>query len=400
MLIMNKLLKISKVQSSLLLLIFIFVSCQSNNNIESNSIYKFQKQLIEDETTGSNVAMVFKDDKVIYKQIVNSGKDGDKNINDDTIFPVWSMSKPITIVAMMTLFEDGLIDFDDNVSDYIPSFKNIKCKGKVDEIYECQNSLKIIHLMTHRSGYKYYNWKIYRLQPGEAMGRFISHEKYDNLEDFVEDVAKEPVEYEPGSQYVYGINQAILGRIIEIVTKKSFYEYLKDRIFDPLNMMNTKFYLTVEDRNKFQPLYLKSQSIKEFTNSYDELHYEIDNHAYFGGEGLVSTLDDYAKFCKMLLNNGEFEGERIISKNSIDIMTEKHSEGDNGFYNAFSLFVLEDPEEDGRNSSKGIYGWSGYHNTHFWIDNEKNLFGLFMTRAREYSQDIQNDFRQAVYSIY
>ena len=397
---MNKLLKISKVQSSLLILIFIFVSCQSNNNIESNSIYKFQKQLIEDETTGSNVAMVFKDDKVIYKQIVNSGKDGDKNINDDTIFPVWSMSKPITIVAMMTLFEDGLIDFDDNVSDYIPSFKNIKCKGKVDEIYECQNSLKIIHLMTHRSGYKYYNWKIYRLQPGEAMGRFISHEKYDNLEDFVEDVAKEPVEYEPGSQYVYGINQAILGRIIEIVTKKSFYEYLKDRIFDPLNMMNTKFYLTVEDRNKFQPLYLKSQSIKEFTNSYDELHYEIDNHAYFGGEGLVSTLHDYAKFCKMLLNDGEFEGERIISKNSIDIMTEKHSEGDNGFYNAFSLFVLEDPEEDGRNSSKGIYGWSGYHNTHFWIDNEKNLFGLFMTRAREYSQDIQNDFRQAVYSIY
>ena len=397
---MNKLLKISKVQSSLLILIFIFVSCQSNNNIESNSIYKFQKQLIEDETTGSNVAMVFKDDKVTYKQIVNSGKDGDKNINDDTIFPVWSMSKPITIVAMMTLFEDGLIDFDDNVSDYIPTFKNIKCKGKVDEIYECQNSLKIIHLMTHRSGYKYYNWKIYRLQPGEAMGRFISHEKYDNLEDFVEDVAKEPVEYEPGSQYVYGINQAILGRIIEIVTKKSFYEYLKERIFDPLNMMNTKFYLTVEDRNKFQPLYLKSQSIKEFTNSYDELHYEIDNHAYFGGEGLVSTLDDYAKFCKMLLNNGEFEGERIISKNSIDIMTEKHSEGDNGFYNAFSLFVLEDPEEDGRNSSKGIYGWSGYHNTHFWIDNEKNLFGLFMTRAREYSQDIQNDFRQAVYSIY
>ena len=396
---MNKLLKISKVQSSLSILIFIFASCQSNN-IESNSIYKFQKQLIEDETTGSNVAMVFKDDKVKYKQIVNSGKDGDKNINDDTIFPVWSMSKPITIVAMMTLFEDGLIDFDDNVSDYIPSFKNIKCKGKVDEIYECQNSLKIIHLMTHRSGYKYYNWKIYRLQPGEAMGRFISHEKYDNLEDFVEDVAKQPVEYEPGSQYVYGINQAILGRIIEIVTKKSFYEYLKERIFDPLNMMNTKFYLTVEDRNKFQPLYLKSQSIKEFTNSYDELHYEIDNHAYFGGEGLVSTLHDYAKFCKMLLNDGEFEGERIISKNSIDIMTEKHSEGDNGFYNAFSLFVLEDPQEDGRNSSKGIYGWSGYHNTHFWIDNEKNLFGLFMTRAREYSQDIQNDFRQAVYSIY
>ena len=392
--------KFSKVQLFYLSLILILVSCHSDNKIENNSIYKFQKHLIEDETTGSNVAMVFKDDKIIYKQVVNSEKEGDKNINDETIFPVWSMSKPITTVAMMTLFEDGLIDFNDNVSDYIPSFKNIKCKGKVDQIYECENSLKIIHLMTHRSGYKYYNWKIYRLQPDEAMGRFISHEKYDNLEDFVEDVANEPLEYEPGTQYVYGINQAILGRIVEVVTKKSFYEYLKERIFDPLDMMNTKFYLTSEDRNKFQPLYLNSMSTKEYTNSYDELHYEINNHAYFGGEGLVSTLEDYAKFCKMLLNGGELKGQRIISKNSIDIMTEKHSDGNDGFYNAFSLFVLEDPLEDGRNSSKGIYGWSGYHNTHFWIDNEKNLFGLFMTRAREYSQDIQNDFREAVYSIY
>ena len=397
---MKSLYKKYKIKSSILIIILIFFSCLSNNNSESNPINKFQKQLIEDETTGSNVAMVFKDDKIIYKQVVNSGKDGDKDINDDTIFPVWSMSKPITTVAMMSLFEEGLIDFSDNVSDYIPSFKNIKCKGKIDQIYQCQNSLKIIHLMTHRSGYKYYNWKIYRLQPEEAMGRYISHDKYDNLEDFVEDLAKEPLEYEPGTQYVYGLNQAILGRIIEVVTKKSFYEYLKERIFEPLGMKNTKFYLTAEDRNQFQPLFLNSQSIKEFTNSYDELKYEINNHAYFGGEGLVSTLEDYAKFCRMLLNNGELNGNRIISKNSIDIMTEKHSDGDDGFYNAFSLFVLEDPQEDGRNSSKGIYGWSGYHNTHFWIDNEKNLFGLFMTRAREYSQDIQNDFREAVYSIY
>ncbi len=397
---MKSLYKKYKIKSSILIIILIFFSCLSNNNSESNPINKFQKKLIEDETTGSNVAMVFKDDKIIYKQVVNSGKDGDKDINDDTIFPVWSMSKPITTVAMMSLFEDGLIDFSDNVSDYIPSFKNIKCKGKIDQIYKCQNSLKIIHLMTHRSGYKYYNWKIYRLQPEEAMGRYISHDKYDNLEDFVEDLAKEPLEYEPGTQYVYGLNQAILGRIIEVVTKKSFYEYLKEKIFEPLGMKNTKFYLTAEDRNQFQPLFLNSQSIKEFTNSFDELKYEINNHAYFGGEGLVSTLEDYAKFCRMLLNNGEFNGNRIISKNSIDIMTEKHSDGDDGFYNAFSLFVLEDPQEDGRNSSKGIYGWSGYHNTHFWIDNEKNLFGLFMTRAREYSQDIQNDFREAVYSIY
>ena len=125
----------------------ILVSCQSNSEIDNNLIQEFQKQLIKDETTGSNVAMVFKDDTVVYKQVVNSGKQGDKNIDDDTIFPIWSMSKPITIVAMMTLFEDGLIKFNDDVAEYIPSFKKIKCKGKVDEIYDCKNSLKILHLM-------------------------------------------------------------------------------------------------------------------------------------------------------------------------------------------------------------------------------------------------------------
>ena len=131
---MKRFFKFSKVQLFYLSFLSILVSCQSDNNIENNAIYKFQKQLIVDETTGSNVAMVFKDDEIIYKQVVNSEKKGDKNINDETIFPVWSMSKPITTVAMMTLFEDGLIDFNDNVSDYIPSFKNIKCKGEVDQL--------------------------------------------------------------------------------------------------------------------------------------------------------------------------------------------------------------------------------------------------------------------------
>ena len=122
---MKKFFKFSNLQLFYLSFFSLLVSCQSDNKIENNSIYKFQKQLIDNETTGSNVAMVFKDDKIIYKQVINSEKEGDKNINDETIFPVWSMSKPITTVAMMTLFEDGLIDFNDNVSDYIPSFKNI-----------------------------------------------------------------------------------------------------------------------------------------------------------------------------------------------------------------------------------------------------------------------------------
>ena len=119
-------------------------------------------------------------------------------------------------------------------------------------------------------------------------------------------------------------------------------------------------------------------------------------------------MKDYSNFCKMLLNNGTFNDKQIISPSSIEMMTSKYSEDEpnefinlgSPFYYGFSLFVLDKPELDDTNSSKGIFGWSGYHNTHFWIDPEKQLFGLFMTRAREFSFDIQKAFRQAVYSKY
>ena len=376
---------------NIILLIIISGCTQSFDN----SILKFQNDLIASEKTGSNVAMVFKDGEIVYNEIVNSGKEGDKEINGETIFPIWSMSKPITIVAMMTLYEKGLIDFDDNVSKYIPEFSELQCKDENGNIYKCKNELKILHLMTHRSGYTYYG----------NPHNFTSTIKYDNLNDFVNDVSKHPVEFEPGSDYLYGINQAILGKIVEVVTGKSFYQYLKESIFDPLGMNETKFYLTSEDRERFQPLFINSGALKGFTNFLDEMTYDENNKAYFGGEGLVSTMKDYAKFCQMLLNNGELNGAKIINRSSIDLMLEKHSvlepdpflDINDGFHFGFSVFVLNDPSKDETNSSKGIYGWSGYHNTHFWIDNEKNLFGLFMTRAREFSFGIQSDFRKAVY---
>lgn len=369
---------------------FLFLLFLSTNSVFSQfeKIQSFQRNLIDSEITASNVALVFKDGKVIYHNIENSMAPNGKPIYNNSVFPLWSMSKPITIVAMMQLYEEGLINFEDKLSKYIPEFKNLKCKGE-NGIYECKNDLTLFHLMTHRSGYSYYDNPEF----------FTSTIKYDNLEDFASDVANHPVEFEPGTNYLYGINMAILGRVVEVVTKKTFYEYLKEKIFDPLNMDETKFYLTKSDRERFQPLYINNGSLKGFTNNLDELTYDINNKAYFGGEGLTSTLDDYSNFCQMLLNGGSFEGKKIISQESINMMTKSYSkiEGDPFDY-GFSLFVLKDPVLDGTNSSKGIYGWSGYHNTHFWIDPEKKLFGLFMTRAREFSSVIQKEFRRAVYS--
>ena len=302
---------------------------------------------------------------------------------------------------MMILRERGMISINDNLSKYIPEFKNMTCKGEKVK-YPCKNEIKIIHLLPHRSGFGYYS------NQGYGYG-FTNTLTYNNLKDFAEDLSKVELEFEPGEKYYYGLNQALLGRVVEIVSNKSFYDFLKDEIFDPLKMTETKFYLTENDRSRFQPLFINTGELKGFTYELNELTYKKENKAYFGGEGLVSTMSDYSNFCRMLLNGGLFNGKRIISQKSIDLMTKKYSDSypleeyadirKLGFYFGFSLFVLENPEIDGTNSSKGIYGWSGYHNTHFWIDPEKNLYGLFMSRSRQgvSNIDVQKEFRRIVY---
>ena len=128
-------------KSIYLILLTIIIGC--NQSYNENSILKFQNNLIESERTGSNVAMVFKNNKIVYNEIVNSGKEGDKEINSQTIFPIWSMSKPVTTVAMMILYDQGEFELNDNLSDYLPEYKNMMCQNE-DLIEPCQNQIKII----------------------------------------------------------------------------------------------------------------------------------------------------------------------------------------------------------------------------------------------------------------
>ena len=314
------------------------------------------------------------------------------------------MSKPITTVATMILIERGILKLNDPVSQYIPALEKMNCENE-NGIRPCAKQIKIIDLLTHRSGLGYYGNK------GYGYG-YTNTIKYNTLEEFANDLSDIVLKFEPGSGYFYGINQAVLGRVIEIASNQTFYEFLKKELFDPLEMSETKFYLSEADRYRFQPLFINTGALKGFTFELNELSYQENSQAYFGGEGLVSTLGDYSNFCKMLLNGGTYNGKKIISQNSINLMTKKYSDSypseeyadtrKLGFYYGFSLFVLDNPEIDGTASSKGIFGWSGYHNTHFWIDPEKNLFAIFLSRSRQSVSNIdtQKEFRRAVYKAF
>lgn len=398
----------------------VFFSCNSEVKPE-NPILDFQKNLVENGVTGSNTAMVYKNGKIIYNEIVNSGAVGDADITENTIFAIHSMSKTVTTVAMMILLDREMFDLNDQLSKYLPEFKNMNCKGP-DGVYPCENKIKVIDLLTHRSGFTYYakngaNWLA--STHTDLYPDFINTSRFNNLDDFSKAVANQALDFEPGSMYAYGLNQALLGRLIEVISNQSFYEFLKENIFDQLGMNDTKFHLTQEERTRFQPLRvnIKSKSafnqtdynLDGYTAALDGYSYDEKNKAHFGGEGLVSTMSDFSKFCEMLVNNGLYNNQQIISKKSIKIMTDKYTNGYpdpnepyafpdyEGNYMGFTFVVSENPEIDGSGAGKGTYGWSGYHNTHFWIDPQNKTYGLFMSRAIEFDFSIKKKFKQAVY---
>jgi CubicO group peptidase (beta-lactamase class C family) len=376
---------------------------------------ELQKKFIQDERTGSNIMMVFQNGKTIYRHTQNSGKKGDKDIQKDTIFPMYSMTKPITIAGILLLKERGLVAWDDPVSKYIPYFKNLRYK-KDGKVLPCRNELKVIHLMTHKSGYRYYGNPLLKNFGSGAGGASFEEPqpnqiKYDNLDAFVKDVASQPLEFEPGTQYQYGISQAVLGRLIEVISGKSLYTYLKESLFDPLEMVNTKFHLTRDEWERYQVLYINADNLKGFTYLLDShMTFKEENKAHFGGEGLLSTFDDYSHFCEMLLSRGIYRGKRILSESSIEQMTgkwvdlteipesdDKHELG--GCHYGLACYVLNTPVLDRGGSEKGMFGWAGYNNTHYWIEPQKKLFGLFMTRSREFGWDIPIALRKTVNSI-
>lgn len=366
------------------------------DSVRLQRIHRFQENLISEGMTGSNVALVVKGGRTIYHDAVNSGKTGDADITPHTVFPIWSMSKPITVVALMTLFEEDRFLLNDPVGKYIPSMEKLLCKDENGKVYPCKNTLRIKHLLAHRSGWGY------NLVTTGGYRLAITDSAQADLAEFMEILSTVPLSHEPGAKYTYGINTAVAGRLVEVLSGKTFYEYLKENIFEPLDMPHTKFFLTEAERKVFQPLYrVVPEGAGYDDGRYDEMGYSENHRVYLGGEGMVSTLEDYSHFCQMLLDEGIYKGRRILSPATVALLHSPQSTqeeyGENGMVMGYSFYSLESPEKFDFLAPKGIFGWSGYHNTHFWIDPANHLYGILMTRRSPYSGEVGNRFRRAVY---
>ncbi len=381
------------------------------------------KLINENEFTGVSI-LIGDNYQTIYNKNFGFGDTENKIfIDDKTIFRIYSMTKPITSVAFMILLERGLININDPISNYLPEFEEMK-KVKVINLpfikhlfhwtNKVNNPITAFHLLTHTSGmyydftskygsvYSKYNKNTYSYK--SLLDLDGEHEKIKDisLKEYSEHMSNLPLLFEPGSDFNYGINTIILGRLIEVVSGKSLENFIKQEILIPLNMNNTSFNL----RGEFTDIIDVYQKIDGQLQKHEGLSKYPINSFPMGGEGLLSTISDYNNFCKMLLNNGIFEGKRIISKNSIELMQTNHLKnlyGKNSINisNRLPITLIEDMYEnafhmDGFGLGFSInetlnhqtsiasslrYGWMGAANTFFFIDPTDTFFVIIMAQS-------------------
>lgn len=334
-------------------------------------------------------------------------------MQNDAIFRIASMTKAITTVAVMQLYEQGLFQLNDPISKYIPAFAEPQVlvgvgeDGQVSETRPAAREISIIDLLTHSSGISY-PFIESPLQPiYKRNGVFDGlTEKDVVLEDQMMLLAKQPLLFSPGSDWMYGLNTDLLGYLVEVVAGVPLDQYFATHIFMPLGMSDTYFYLPDNKRDRLVTLYADVDGLRVSVG--DESSIILDNpnyptegaRSYFsGGAGLSGTTRDYARFIQMLLNEGELDGHRVLGRKSVELMRAPRVDMNDDFVEEFSLGfeVVNDIGANGELGSPGVYKWGGAFNTNYWIDPQEQLIGVIMTQVRPTSSDIGDRFRTLVY---
>ena len=361
------------------------LSSSKLNNIQPT----FKKYIDNGQVPCLSVAVV-RQGKIAYFN--SSGlRDIENNlpIERDTIFRIYSMSKAITSVAAMILYEEGHFELIDPVSDYLPEFTNqeVYVGGWGDTIKTRvpDKPMTIQQLFTHSSGLSYGN----RATVVDSIYDSLDIWNSDTLEEMTSRIAKAPLMFEPGSEWRYGVSIDVLGRLIEVVSGQILGDFLKDRIFTPLGMIDTGFYVSQEQAERFSVMYRWVESNSFFGSGKLEpilgQNYTDPNRLQSGGGGLVSTVDDYLKFCQMVLNEGTLNDHRILSSRTVRYMLLNHLPSDvdagwEGLGHGLGFGILTDPAKLGRIGNIGEASWAGYANTFFWIDPKEQLISMVWTQ--------------------
>jgi CubicO group peptidase (beta-lactamase class C family) len=330
---------------------------------------------------------------------------------ENSIFRIYSMTKPITAVALMMLYEESLFNLTDPVSKFIPDFENVKVWGEKDKLEDQLHPMTVQDLLRHTAGMSY-----------GGHSETLSHvdKLYDDadifntqisLAEFSERVASIPLRFQPCKVWHYSISIDIAGYLVELLAGKPLGEFMQERIFDPLGMMDTGFEIDPSAQDRFCTLYGKTSASELAVLDLPESSVFLPPvKLQAGGAGLVSTTDDYLRFAGCILNKGELDGVRLLGPRTVEMMTCNHlpldllpiayegSEPMLGMGYGLGFGVMLDPAQAGMMGSVGDHGWGGYAETYFWIDPREDLIAILMCQYQpSQTYPIRKEFRAAVY---
>ena len=340
----------------------------------------------------------------------------------DTIFRIYSMTKPLTSVAFMMLVEEGKVALDDSVEVYIPAWKNLGvfAAGIPPQCMTTRTDrpMQIVDLLRHTSGLTYGFQSRTNVDAAYRKAGIGEVETRGTLSEFIDQLSRLPLEFSPGEAWNYSVSTDVLGYLVEIISGMPFQDFLQARILRPLGMVDTDFHVPAEKASRFAACYNRApDGSLALQDDPTTSNYLSPPTFYSGGGGLVSTASDYLKFCQMLLNGGRANGQRFLSRKTIALMTANHlpggadltmlsrslfSEATNagiGFGLGFAVNL--DPAKVMLPGSVGEYYWGGAASTAFWIDPAEDLIVVFMTQLLPSSTyPIRRQLRTLVYSAF
>jgi CubicO group peptidase (beta-lactamase class C family) len=358
------------------------------------------KQYVTQNTLPGMVAIIVRNGQIVYQKAFGMADvQASRPQKTDDIFRIASMTKAITSTAAMMLYEEGKFGLDDPVSKYIPEFKNpqvIRSFSWRDTSYTTEpakSEITIRQLFSHTSGISY------GVISGEERFSAINAKagvvdlyttKDVKLADNIKRLAKLPLQHQPGEKYTYGLNSDVLGYLIEIWSGMPFDEFLRKRLFEPLGMSDTYFYLPEAKKDRLVAVQQPDASRKwtRFPVTFYDPNYPVSGAKTFlsGGAGLSSTAKDYAIFLQMLINNGTFNGKRFLSRPTVELLTQSNQTGDlyGGGESHFSLAfsVVNAKGHDRGNGSVGKFGWGGYFNTNYFADPKEKIVAVLMKQTQ------------------
>ena len=379
----------------------------SESRLERITVHLNRNYVRPGKIAGCQVAVARHGRLAYFKSFGRMDIERNRPMADDAIFRIYSMSKPITSVALMTLFERGFFQLDDPVSRYIPEWKDHKVwvsgEGEAMELVQPHRPMSFRDVLSHTGGLTYGSVLVALGAPDDghpvdkAYARHsVRRGRDETLRDFAMKLANVPLRYQPGERWMYSLSTDVCGYLCEAISGKRFDHFLQETIFDPLAMNDTAFAVAPDKVNRFAANYRRGRD-KKLHLADDPLTSDYLSQPRFlsGGGGLTSTTADYMRFCEMLRRGGELDGERILGPRTIELMRRNHLKGGadltslamGGFSETayrgvgFGLgFAMSLDEVAAGVLGEGDYYWGGAASTLFWVDPKEDLCVVFMTQ--------------------